>query len=264
MSSSNFVGSIPENYDKGLGPHIFAPYADDLAARVATRKPGSVLELAAGTGIVTRRIRDLLRPDCHLVASDLNQPMLEVARGKFDPSERVTFEQADATDLRYGDATFDVVVCQFGVMFFPDKDKSYAEARRVLRSGGTYIFNVWDSWADNPFAQITHETCARYFPDDPPGFYRVPFSYHDQDEIGNALSAAGFGEIIIAELPRTSAISSADLFGRGLIFGNPIFEELSARGADVDAVHRAVSSAISDELGDEMPLRAVVFCARVP
>ena len=135
---SEFVGSIPEYYDSGLGPRIFFDYADDLAARVAKLKPGSVLELAAGTGIVTRRLRDTLPDHCQILASDLNAPMLEVARQKFNPEESVLFETVDATALRFEDELFDIVTCQFGVMFFPDKEQSYSEVFRVIRPGGHY------------------------------------------------------------------------------------------------------------------------------
>jgi ubiquinone/menaquinone biosynthesis C-methylase UbiE len=135
--ASEFVGSIPEYYDSGLGPRIFFDYADDLANRVAKLKPRSVLELAAGTGIVTRRLRDALPDHCQLLASDLNTPMLEIAQKKFDPEESVLFETVDATKLEFNDELFDTVTCQFGVMFFPDKERSYSEVFRVLKPGGT-------------------------------------------------------------------------------------------------------------------------------
>ncbi len=179
--SSRFIGNIPVHYDEGLGPRIFFDYADELARCVVEHRPRSVLELAAGTGIVTRRLRDALPDDCHLLASDLNAPMLEVAQAKFDAGESVGFETADATDLRFDDGLFDLVTCQFGVMFFPDKAKSYSEVLRVLKPGGNYVFNVWGSWDKNPYAEIVHHVIADFFPDNPPGFYRVPFGCYDID-----------------------------------------------------------------------------------
>ena len=134
--ASRFIGTIPDNYDRGLGPHIFADFAIDLARRASRLNAASMLELAAGTGIVTRELRNALGGDCELVATDLNGPMLDVARAKFETDERVRFEQADAMQLPYDDSSFDAIVCQFGVMFFPDKRDSYREAARVLRSGG--------------------------------------------------------------------------------------------------------------------------------
>jgi len=259
--ASRFTGSIPENYDAGLGPHIFEGYADDLTRRVAGLRPNSVLELACGTGIVSRKLRDALAVDCELIVSDLNPPMLDVARAKFRPGERVGFEQIDATELGFEDAAFDVVVCQFGVMFFPDKDRSYREVHRVLKAGGSYVFNVWDGLASNPFAQLALDTIGGFFPDDPPRFYEVPFGYHDTDAIKQSLRAAGFSAVTVEAVSLTSEISSADLFARGLVFGNPAFEEMVSRGGDPEEIRVALSDAIRRNLGDSMPLSAFVIHA---
>ena len=256
-----FDGSIPENYDRGLGPHIFFGYADEIARRVADLEPASVLELAAGTGIVTRRLRDVLRTECELLATDLSQPMLDVARAKFHPDETVRFEVQDALDLSFDEATFDAIVCQFGVMFFPDKAGSFAEAHRVLNPGGSYVFNVWDSWEANPFARITHQAVADFFPEDPPGFYRLPFGYHDADEIKQTLVGVGFVGVSVERVTLRSAIPSAAAFARGLVFGNPLYEEIIGRGGDPQQVHTAVADAIGDQLGSEMAMRALVFAA---
>ena len=249
-NASRFVGTIPQNYDEGLGPRIFFDYADELAQRVAGYKPDSVLELAAGTGIVTRRLRDALPGVSRIVATDLNAPMLDVARSKFNPGESVEFDTANACSLKFDDEAFDLVACQFGVMFFPDKVQSFSECLRVLRPGGHYLFNVWGPWEKNTYARLVHETVARFFPDDPPGFYRVPFSYHDKDEIRSALGASGFGNIVIDDVDLVSEIPSADAFARGAIYGNPIYDEIVSRGGDPSDVFEAVKSAIADELGE--------------
>ena len=259
--AARFVGSIPENYDQGLGPHIFIDYAEDLARRVASLHPKTVLELAAGTGIATRRLRDVLSRDCDLLASDLNPPMLEVAKEKFQPGESVRFEQVDATNLQFDDASFDVVSCQFGIMFFPDKDRSYAEVHRVLNSGGSYVFNVWDSWDRNPYAQITHAAVEKFFPEDPPVFYKIPFGYHDADEIKESVLRAGFSRVTVEHLPLKSKIPSAASFAKGLVFGNPLYEEILTRGGDPEEVWSAVTDAISRQLGSEMPLQALIVHA---
>ena len=137
--AADFTGGIPEHYDRYLGPVLFTDYADDIAQRVAISAPARVLELAAGTGIVTRRLRDRLPVGTHLTATDLNPPMLAMASTKIRPGEQVDFQQADATALPFPDGTFDAVVCQFGVMFFPDKNKSYREVHRVLVPHGRYL-----------------------------------------------------------------------------------------------------------------------------
>jgi ubiquinone/menaquinone biosynthesis C-methylase UbiE len=170
-NSAGFVGNIPDFYDNGLGPVIFEDYAAEMAKRAAALKPSNVLETAAGTGIVTRRLRDLLPAATRLTATDLNPPMLDVARGKFRPDEPVELKPADAQDLPFPDAGFDAVVCQFGIMFYPDKDKAYREVFRVLRPGGRYLFSVWDSHRYNPFGRIGNEVAERFFPADPPPFY---------------------------------------------------------------------------------------------
>lgn len=267
-NSALFIGSIPEHYDRGLGPIIFADYAADMARRVAALAPARVLELAAGTGIVTRALRDALAAGAQLTATDLNAPMLDVARGKFAAGEAVAFEVADAMALPFGDARFDAVVCQFGIMFFPDKDRSYREAHRVLAPGGTYLFSVWDSHRHNPFSRIAHELVVRLFPADPPQFYQVPFSCHQIDPIKEAIAEAGFTGVEIAVLPLEKTIPDAAAFARGLVYGNPLIDQVRARGGvDPERIVDALVEAQHREFGRDpgrMPLQAIVFSARKP
>ena len=266
MQAANFVDGIPVHYDASLGPHLFADYAADLAGRTAAAKPTRVLELAAGTGIATRILRDLLPASADLVASDLNAPMLAVARRKFSAGERVEFQTADATALPFRDGDFDAAVCQFGVMFFPDKDSAYREVHRVLAHRGRYYFNVWDSFAFNPFACITQETVGRFFSKDAPLFYTVPFGYHRIDEIKASLIEVGFEDITAQVLKVEKTIPNARRFAEGLILGNPIVEEIRGRGAvEPEAIVAAVTAALQDAFGQDpghMPLQAIVFSAR--
>jgi SAM-dependent methyltransferase len=264
--AARFVGSIPEEYNRGLGPVIFADYAADLARRAAGAAPSRVLETAAGTGIATRLLRDALPAGAALTASDLNPPMLDLARTKFRAGEAVEFRPADATRLPFADDAFDAVVCQFGVMFYPDKPQSYREARRVLAPGGRYYFNVWDSHRHNPFARIAHETAGRFFAADPPQFYRVPFGYHAIDPIKEALLETGFGGLSFEVVGIEKTIPDATAFARGLIFGNPMIDEIRARGGvDPEAVVDALAEALRREFGPDpgrMPLQAIVVEAR--
>ena len=261
-----FVGNIPTFYDQGLGPVFFAEFADDIARRVAASAPIGVLETAAGTGIVTRRLRDLLPQEAQLTATDLNPPMLEVARGKFRPEERVTFQPADATSLPFPDDSFDALVCQFGVMFFPDKDQAYREAYRVLGRGGRYVFNVWDSHRYNPVGRLMTEIPARFFPTDPPQFYQVPFSYYRIDPIKDSLTAAGFTELRIAVLSFEKTIPDPAVYARALVYGNPLIDQIGARGGvDPERVVDAVTEALLNAFGTDptrMPLQAIVFEAK--
>jgi SAM-dependent methyltransferase len=263
--AANFIGDIPEHYDRALGPMIFVDYANDIARRAADSNPARVLETAAGTGIVTRQLRSLLNAEAHLTATDLNPPMLEIARTKFRPGEQVEFRPADATALPFADGTFDAVVCQFGVMFFPDKDRSYHEVRRVLAPGGRYLFSVWDSHRYNSFGRLAHEVAGSFFPDDPPQFYRVPFSYYQIDTIKESLLGAGFADVTVAIVTLDKQIPNAALFARGLIHGNPLIEQIRGRGGvDPGRIVDALTHALRREFGADpgrMTLQAIVFSA---
>ena len=185
MSDKNtvFAGSIPAAYDEHLGPVLFQPYADDLAARLELPDAAKMLELACGTGIVTRTLRRKFPASVQLTATDLSESMLRYAQ-EHSPSEpALNWATADFTALPFADASFDAVVCQFAIMFVPDKSLAAREAQRVLRPGGPFLFNVWDAIAKNPFPQLAHQIVRIFFPNDPPAFYEVPFSYHDHVEI---------------------------------------------------------------------------------
>ncbi len=261
--ASSFIGDIPTNYDTGLGPNIFTGYAGDLAQRVAACRPQRVLELAAGTGILTRALRNSLPASAGLTATDLNGPMLDVARKKFAATEQIEFAVADATALDFADGSFDTIACQFGIMFFPDKPKHYREARRILRRRGRYLFNVWGALAVNPFARIAHESIALHFPTNPPQFYRTPFSYHDPDVVTAHLKEAGFSSIAAHTVKIESRIAKIAGFARGLVYGNPVIQEIFARGSThPDAVVQSIDTALRREFGPEparMPLEALVF-----
>lgn len=187
-----FAGSIPKLYETYLVPLIFEPYAADLAVRLRPRPVSRVLEIAAGTGVVTRALSSTLPESAVIVATDLNQAMLDQASA-VGTKRAVEWRQADAMHLPFQDATFDAVVCQFGVMFFPEKPKAFAEARRVLRPGGVFIFNVWDRIEDNEFADTVTTALALAFPKDPPRFLaRTPHGYHERSQMARDLANGGF------------------------------------------------------------------------
>ena len=194
---SSFTGTVPATYDQNLGPMFFEPYARDLADRLTIPRGGSVLEIAAGTGIVTKHLRGRLPSDARLVVTDLNDAMLEIARGKLAADDRLEWRTADAGVLPFAEATFDVAVCQFGLMFFPDKRAALGEMHRVLKPSGTWLFNVWGSLADNPIASLAHEVIASFFPTDPPQFYTIPFGLHDEQQLRQMLEDAGFSNVTL-------------------------------------------------------------------
>ncbi|MGE0828454.1 MAG: class I SAM-dependent methyltransferase [Hyphomonadaceae bacterium] len=266
-NASQFVGDIPQTYDSGLVPNIFEDYAADIARRAIALKPASVLELAAGTGVVARKLRDGLPAETTLTITDLNAPMLEVARAKFDANENVAFAAADAMKLDYPDASFDVIVCQFGVMFFPDKQASFREALRVLKPGGAYLFNTWGAMGDNPFGKIAYETCVKFYPDNPPGFYKVPFSCADPAPLIADMEAAGFARVAHAAVAQRKKIADMAAFSRGIIFGNPLSAEIAARGGDAEAMRAEVEARLRaglEGMGFVLPLKANVFMGRRP
>jgi ubiquinone/menaquinone biosynthesis C-methylase UbiE len=242
-----FAGSIPAIYDRYLGPLIFEPYAVDLAQRLAGMTTGSVLEIAAGTGMVTRALARSLPETVSIIATDLNQPMVDFAAAQ-EGSARATWRQADAQSLPFEDQSFDAVICQFGVMFFPDKRAAYREALRVLKSGGRYLFNVWDRIEDNEVPQIVTEALATVFPQDPPRFLaRTPHGYHDPATIRDDVQAAGFKQIAIERVERRSLAPSPRDPAVGFCQGTPLRNEIEARDKSrleeaTDAAERAVAA----------------------
>jgi SAM-dependent methyltransferase len=246
-----FVGSIPELYETCLVPLIFEPYAEDMAKRVAARKVNRVLEIAAGTGAVTRQLASLLPSQASIVATDLNQPMLDQAAA-IGTRHPVQWQQADALQLPFPDAAFDAVACQFGVMFFPDKPKAFAEAHRVLTCGGAFIFNVWDRIEDNEFSQIVTTALASVFPDDPPRFMaRTPHGYCDPATIARDLATGGFArppaiDVVTARSRAESARSAAVAFCQG----TPVRNEIEARDpARLEEATNVVVEALTRRFG---------------
>lgn len=228
---ARFSNAVAALYQDLLVPLIFAPYAMDLMDRLAPLQPASVLELAAGTGVVTRELAARLPPGVSIVATDLNEAMLDVARAH-GAARPVGWRQADAMALPFDDASFDAVVCQFGAMFFPDKAHAFAEARRVLRPGGTLLFNVWDRIETNDFAQVVSDAIAGLFPDDPPRFMAsVPHGYFSAEVIAHDLALAGFAELpIIETVTATSRADTPHLAALAYCQGTPMRGEIEARG----------------------------------
>jgi SAM-dependent methyltransferase len=228
-NDTTFAGSIPELYDLQMVPLIFEPYAIDLADRVAGRAPIRVLEIAAGTGVVTRRMATTLPAASSIVATDLNPAML--ARAKAVGTARpVQWQPADAMRLPFADASFDAVVCQFGAMFFPDKGHAFAETRRVLAPGGAFLFNVWDRIADNEFADVADRAVAALL-DVPTTFMaRVPHGYHDLATVADDLRRGGFvAAPATTTVAARSRAASAHAVAVAYCQGTPMRNEIEAR-----------------------------------
>ena len=261
-----FAGSIPEIYDRFLVPLIFESYARDLAGRVASVGPRDVLETAAGTGVLTRAMAARLTRQARIVATDLNQPMLDHAAAREQSPGRITWRQADALALPFEDQRFDAVACQFGAMFFPDKVLGYTEARRVLKPGGRFHFNVWDGISENEFADVVTATLATIFPQDPPRFMaRVPHGYHDVAKLREELTMAGFAQVTIETLGDISRAPSPRDPAIAYCQGTPLRNEIEARDpSGLEAATEACAGALALRFGNgpvEGRIRAHVITA---
>lgn len=262
-----FAGSIPKIYDEHLVPMIFSVYAEDIARRVAARSPSVLLEIAAGTGAVTRAVAAALPRSVRYVATDLNEPMLAVAAQRQAEDDRIVWRQADAMALPFGDAEFDLVCCQFGAMFFPDRVKAYGEVKRVLKGGGTFVFNVWDRIEDNVLTHEATVALGKMFPDDPPRFMiRTPHGYHDKAVIRSDLERAGFRDISIETRSDISRAPSAEYVAIALCQGTPLRSEIEARDASkLQAATDFVAEALRTRHGSgavEGKIQAIVIEAR--
>ena len=261
-----FSGSIAEIYDQLLVPLIFEPYARDLAERVAKLEPRDVLEIAAGTGVVTHAMASHLPTATKIMATDLNEPMLAYAKARLAQDNRIEWRQADALSLPFETGAFDLVACQFGAMFFPDKVKAFGEARRVLKPGGHFIFNVWDHISENEFADVVTQALATRFPEDPPQFLaRIPHGYHDVAQIRADLEEAGFAEIAIKLLEEQSRVSSARIPAVAYCQGTPLRAEIEFRDpAGLEAATDHAASVLEQRFGSravEGRIRALVITA---
>ena len=259
-TDSAFTGSIPGIYHYLLGPLLFEPFAWDIAGRAGALAPARILETAAGTGIVTgAMMREA--PRAEILATDLNQAMLDVAAGRLI-SWRVAFQAADAQSLPFADASFDAVVCQFGAMFFPDRIGAYREARRILKPGGRFLFNVWDRLERNPVSAAIAGAVAGLFPDDPPSFLeRVPFGYHNVQRIKAELAEAGFAQVVAETVEKTSPVVAHDA-AKGLCQGSPLRAEIEARDpARLEEATDAAAAALARFDGQDAPMSAHVFSA---
>jgi SAM-dependent methyltransferase len=252
QSDTAFIGSIPRLYESHLVPLIFEPYAQDLVSRVVGRSPSRVLEIAAGTGVVTRVLASRLPEQASIVATDINQAMLDQAAA-VGTARPVEWRQADAMQLPHESQAFDVVLCQFGAMFFPDKARAFAEARRVLRPGGLFVFNVWDRIEENEFADVVTTALESVFPADPPRFMaRVPHGYHDGATIEGALAAGGFGRPPeITTLAFQSRAPSARFVAIAYCQGTPTRNEIEARDATrLEEATDVAARALARRFGD--------------
>ena len=260
-----FSGSIPPNYDNYLGPLFFEPFALDIAQRLRFLQPQAVLEVAAGTGRVTRHLPEVLPDGAIIVATDVNPAMVDFAKKQLKKHTSIQWDVVDAVSLPYQNKQFDCIVSQFGVMFYSDRRKAYAEAYRVLRPGGVFLFNAWDHINRNPAARLTDEILGHFFPTDTPAFYKVPFSYHDANQIQEDLQSVGFEIATMQVLQLTGYAASAEDAARGLLEGTPAYTAIAERDATLlPAMKKALAADLAALFGDRelhVPLQARMVMA---
>lgn len=260
-----FTGQVPENYDACLGPLLFEPYAIDLAQRIGNQQGHQILELACGTGRVTAHLLKNLPATGRLLATDLNEAMLNVAKTKLK-DERIQWQVTDAQNLPFTNNSFDAVVCQFGIMFFPDKPKAVAETFRVLKPGGTFLFNTWDHIQHNAATQLAKEVMEEVFPDSPPDFYeKVPFSFFNKDEIRQLLQEAGFTHISIDTVAKTGIATSPDTVITGLVDGTPVSAYMEENNLPAGQLKERFRERLVQRFGQQnlqLPMQAIVVEAK--
>ena len=263
MSSlTEFVGSVPHNYDQYLGPLFFEPYALDLFERLQGKSYQRILELDSGTGRVTRHLAELVKEEGQLFATDLNSDMLKQAKHAL-PHERITW-QVDAHEIPYETEFFDAVVCQFGVMFFFDKAKALREIHRVVRPGGIFLFNTWDELQHNAGAYLSYLVVSESYPDDPPDFFiNGPYAFFDTAEIKELLEAAGFSQVQIVPVTKVGSLNSPEQVANGVLEGTPLSSYLEERKAPKEALKQKVTASVLSSYPDlQLPMKAFVISAQ--
>lgn len=265
---NEFVGTIPENYERYFVPLIFKDYAEILAGMLDVGDGARVLETACGTGILTRNILRRLNGKAHLTATDFNEPMLAQAKQSVDDSPMISFQQADATELPFENNTFDAMFCQFGIMFFPNAEAAMCEAARVLKPGAKFHFSIWDTLENNGFANSVHNAIGALYPDDPPMFLTLPYGWRDITSITNTLQDAGFADIDVAVRPLTTQAPSARHIALGYGMGGPLANDVTLRGTlSLEQVIDALEASLQREYGEgtcTAPMQAIQFSATLP
>lgn len=255
-----FKHSMPDLYDRYMVPLLFEPYAKFVAEYAARVGPGRILETAAGTGVAVRALTRSV-PNAEIVATDINPGVVEYAVKQFSASG-VTFQQADAQDLPFEDETFDLTLCLFGAMFFPDKVRANREALRVLRSGGHYVLVTFDRLDNNPIPKAAEEAVAALFPQDPPHYMeRGPFSYSDPQLVEEDVRAAGFDQVEVDTVSMPTRVSASDA-AAGMVLGSPFRAEIERRDpASLERALAAVTEALQPWDGRDAPMSAHVVTA---
>jgi len=265
-SLTSFSGGVPQNYETYLGPLFFEPYALDLAERLSSAEQlKNVLEIACGTGRLTKHLTAKLSTDANLVATDLNPDMLKVAQ-KLISAGNVQWQVADAHELPFENEAFDAVLCQYGVMFFQDKPKALKEINRVLAPGGSFLFNTWDELRYNALSDAAQKVLEEMYPDDPPHFLdKGPYSFFDKTQIKKLLTEAGFSDIQIEVVTKSTTAANAEDAVNGILDGTPNFAYIAQRNLPASLVKEKLRAKLIHQFGEKdlpLPMQALVIEAK--
>jgi len=257
----SFTGSIPRHYDQYLGPMFFEPYAIEVSNRIDISSVDTALEIACGTGRVTRHLRNVISPNAKLIASDISLDMLDIAKEKLKTSD-IEWQIIDAQELPFDDNTLDLVICCFGYMFVPDRAKAFAEAYRILKPGGMFLFTTWDKLENNSMSFVARTIAKAYLEDPLPESYNLAFSMNDEMMIGKLVTDAGFSKITIEKVRKISVCPSAKQATEGLVNGGPLCDEIMKRNpAWIEEMKIKVEAEIAEKFGTApvtAPMTAIV------
>ena len=255
-----FEGSVPANYERYLGPFLFEPYALDLVSRLKDKKYSDILEIACGTGRVTAHLAKSVKHDT-LTATDFNPDMISVAK-EIIKNKKIKWMPADAMELPFEDSSFDLIVIQFGIMFFPDKEKGLKEIYRVLKTGGKLIYNTWNKEETNEAIHEGRVIIESYFGENPPIFYSVPFSMYDDRELTTLTRRAGFKSITTTLVKKEGIGPSASDLSKGIVEGNPVYLSIIERiPSSLNNIKDDIQKKLVEKFGDKpvkSPLQAWV------
>ena len=255
----------PENgafhYDNFLGPLFFEPYAIEIAKRIDPSGVSIALEIASGTGRVTRHIRERLAATAKLIASDISEEMLAEAKKKLNHHD-IIWQKIDAQQLPVFDNCLDLVVCCFGYMFVPDKPKAFAEAYRVLKPGGVLLIATWDKLEHNGASYTSRQIAEKYLKGPLPGSYNEAVSMHDETAIRQLLENAGFSKIFIERVGLSSVCATAKQAATGFVEGGFIFKEIRQHNPEwIDEIKINLEKELSEKFGAApmiAPMSAVI------
>jgi ubiquinone/menaquinone biosynthesis C-methylase UbiE len=246
--SSDLPGETAMHYDQFFGPLFFEPYAIEVAKRIDPSKVSTVLEIAAGTGRVTRHIRERIAPTAKLIASDLSEEMLAIAKNKLSHLD-IDWQKIDAQQLPFNDNSIDLVVCCFGYMFVPDKPKAFAEVYRILKSGGQFLFTTWDKLENNAASYSSRSTAEKYLEEPLPESCNLATSMNDEAVISLLLKDAEFVKISIEKVKLFSVSRTAKEASSGLLWGH-IYEKIKKRNPDwIDEIKIKIEKDLTEKFG---------------